>query len=169
MTITEKAKAYADGKALEFITKALECAFEDGYRAGYADRDSEIPEDLKSADGIEYLDLGLPSGTKWAFVVDSSASITMRQAEKLNTPSEKQVKELLKECNVQRNGSNLCIDAPNGEGFSFYWNSDNAIWLNEPKPCSNDQFFPFYLLGDNKGNSKGTMNPSTKLHRVLVK
>ena len=71
MDINEKAKMYAEGKALDAITSAIEEAYANGYRDGYKDcftkADIEPPIEIVE-DGVEYIDLCLPSGKKWSFV-----------------------------------------------------------------------------------------------------
>ena len=68
MNIKELSKEYAEGKALNAITTAIEEAYAKGYKDGYtqavSDTKKNIPNELES--GIEFVDLGLPSGTLWA-------------------------------------------------------------------------------------------------------
>lgn len=47
MNILERADKFAEGKANEAITKAIAQAFVEGYKAGYHDREMEIPADLR--------------------------------------------------------------------------------------------------------------------------
>ena len=67
MNIKESAKAYAEGKAVDALTAAIEQAYADGYNAGFNDglasKKDDLPADFDN--GVEYVDLGLPSGTKW--------------------------------------------------------------------------------------------------------
>ena len=65
MNILEQADKYAEGKANEAITKAIVEAYIEGYKAGYKNREEEIPLELRD-NKTEYVDLGLPSGLKWA-------------------------------------------------------------------------------------------------------
>ena len=67
MEIKEKAKSYAEGKALDSITAAIEHAYEEGYKDGYKDGVSNLEPLILQGnhEDIEYVDLGLPSGTKW--------------------------------------------------------------------------------------------------------
>lgn len=64
MNIKEKSKLYAEGKALEAISTAIEQAYEAGYHDGLKHYENERLEAIK--DGVEYVDLGLPSGTMWS-------------------------------------------------------------------------------------------------------
>ena len=108
MKISEKAKEYAEGKALNAITTAIETAYADGYNAGYNDalasKEDELPEDLVR--NVEYVDLGLPSGTKWAadYLKDKNGGIVYLpydEAAKLNIPTKEQYEELLKYCKLE--------------------------------------------------------------------
>lgn len=101
MNITEKAKAYAEGKALNAISKAIEEAYAIGYRDGYNDGLSSR-EDFSSNDlegGVEYVDLGLPSGTKWAVDYlkndEGRRDFYYNEVRKLNLPTPQQFKEFL--------------------------------------------------------------------------
>lgn len=94
--INNKAKEYAESKALIAITSAIEQAYLDGYQAGYQDASSVAPEVI---DGVEYIDLGLPSGTKWsATCLKDEKGTTIRlsyeEASKLNIPTREQFEEL---------------------------------------------------------------------------
>lgn len=64
MNIKEKSKLYAEEKALEAISTAIEQAYEAGYHDGLKHCENERLEVIK--DGVEYVDLGLPSGTMWS-------------------------------------------------------------------------------------------------------
>ena len=115
MNIKESAKAYAEGKAVNALTAAIEQAYADGYNAGFNDglasKKDELPADLD--DGVEYVDLGLPSGTKWAakYLEDkdgSTAYLTYDEAAKLNIPTKEQYDELIQYCvrnNIQGGNS----------------------------------------------------------------
>ena len=70
MSLLEKAEKYATGKVNEAITNAIAQAYVEGYKAGYNDREMEIPVDLRD-NKTEYVDLGLPSGTLWATKYES--------------------------------------------------------------------------------------------------
>ena len=64
MDIKEKAKMYAEGKAIDAISAAIEQAYTDGYNEGLKHYENEKLESI--VDGVEYKDLMLSSGTKWA-------------------------------------------------------------------------------------------------------
>ena len=128
MEITERANKYADGKANEAITTAIAQAYMDGYRDGYKDREEEIPVDLRD-NKTEYVDLGLPSGTKWSsnFEKDEDGKVLYLpygQASELNLPTKEQWEELKSQCkfNIDCSLNKLigvwCI-GPNGNDIYF--------------------------------------------------
>ena len=100
MNVSDKAANYAEGKANEFIKKAIAQAYADGYQDGYNDREAEIPVDLRD-NKTEYVDLGLPSGTLWAAdyekVDGAILYLPYGKANDYSIPTEEQWKEL-KEC-----------------------------------------------------------------------
>lgn len=102
MDIKEKAKEYADGKVLNAITAALEEAYMSGYKDGYDDgyADREQPQSEVKYEKLTYIDLGLPSGTKWSvgYLTKTNGSIELfdfSSAVVFNLPSKEQYLELL--------------------------------------------------------------------------
>ena len=102
MEIKEKAKSYAEGKALDSITAAIEHAYEDGYKDGYKDGVSNLEPLILQGnhEDIEYVDLGLPSGTKWPsdYLRDKNGKIlyfNFEEASRYNLPTKEQFQELL--------------------------------------------------------------------------
>jgi len=89
MDITEKAKEYAQGKALEAISSAIEQAYADGYNAGLNHIENEKLEAIK--DGVEYVDLKLKSDTLWSlkYIKDQGFfnKMAYMDASKLNLPT----------------------------------------------------------------------------------
>lgn len=154
MNIKDKAKEYAEGKAINALTAAIESAYAEGYNAGFNDgvasKEDEKPDDLD--DGVEYVDLGLPSGTKWAadYLRDKDGNIVYLpycEAEKLNIPTIEQYKELNDNCvfNLKYNQFNdmLGCSAIGTNGHSFFYKRD-CFYQAEDK---NDCIFPqFWLL-----------------------
>ena len=63
--LKELSANYATEKTNEMMSQIVAQAFADGYRMGYKDREDEIQVDLCDSK-TEFVDLGLPSGTKWA-------------------------------------------------------------------------------------------------------
>ncbi len=59
--LNERAANYAAEKANELLANAIAQAYADGYRDGVKDRDEGIV-----SPNLEFVDLGLPSGTKWS-------------------------------------------------------------------------------------------------------
>lgn len=101
MDIKERAKQYAEGKTLEAITSAIEQAYVDGYNDGMKHRENEELEII--FDGVEYVDLGLPSGTLWSSsCIRDNSNIRRKlpyiEASKLGIPTKDQFLELCKEC-----------------------------------------------------------------------
>lgn len=97
MNITERSKEYAQGKALNAITAAIEQAYADGYNDGLKHLENEKLEAIK--DGVEYVDLGLKSEILWSKKLLSdnngiSRTMTYLEASKLNIPTIEQFKEL---------------------------------------------------------------------------
>lgn len=110
MDINEKAKMYAEGKALDAITSAIEEAYANGYRDGYKDGISkaDVTPPVEIVDGITYVDLGLPSGKKWSFgcLLDKSSrfreekKVTYEEASKFNIPTKDDYLELINFCEL---------------------------------------------------------------------
>lgn len=110
MDITEKAKMYAEGKALEAITSAIEKAYAEGYKDGYKDGIAKtgIEPLVEIVDGITYIDLGLPSGKKWSFEyllkkatrLRDYARFTYEEASKYNIPTKEDYLELFNFCEL---------------------------------------------------------------------
>ena len=127
----EKAKAYAEGKALNAITTAIEEAYAAGYKDGYNDGYSSSHKvnvnDLVS--GVEFIDLGLPSGTKWAtdFLRDENGKVKMfyyEEAKQLDLPTPLQFREFLDYTrrNVIQNGQfNKSVNILGANGNKCKW------------------------------------------------
>ena len=113
MNIEERARKFAEGKALNALNQAIEEAYAEGYRDGYKDREAEIPVELQE-DKIEFVDLGLPSGTLWASSFETydgtnTQCVPYEQAKKYHLPTEEQYKELIEFCSwdPQRKNNNF--------------------------------------------------------------
>ncbi len=151
MNISEKAKAYAEGKAVSALTIAIEAAYADGYNAGFADglasKEGEKPDNLD--DGVEYVDLGLPSGTKWAagYLKDNEGNtiyMAYDEAVKYKIPTEEQIVELIKNCifvPVPYNPDTQEMDgyklvSKNGKFVTYlqkgYYNADEIRYIGDP-------------------------------------
>lgn len=128
MDITEIAKHYAEGKALNALTSAIEQAFIDGYN----DALSSLKEtDEKLDSDIEYVDMCLPSGTKWSrhYLYDKnnrSRYFTYEEATRLNIPTEEQFDELIKYCKLESSsGSKHELNY-----FKFLATNGNTVYIS---------------------------------------
>lgn len=104
--LNERAANYAAEKTNELLSKAIAQAYADGYRDGYKDRDEEITS-FNSDNGIEFVDLGLPSGTRWSTKLvgdedDFADYLTYADAAAFELPTIEQVEELANCCRWQR-------------------------------------------------------------------
>ena len=159
MNISEKADKYAEGKANEAITRAIAQAYMDGYRDGYNDREQEIPEDLRE-NGVENVDLGLPSGTLWSsdYLKEDGKIVFLPhgKAVKMKIPSEEQLNELLNYCrfeySIHPNYYSLinakCI-GPNGNVLYFY-----SMGMIKSNYRCDDGEVHFWIKSDNGGLEK---------------
>lgn len=128
MNITEKAKAYAEEKALKGINTLIEQAYLDGYNDGLKHFENEKLERIK--DGVEYVDLGLPSGTLWSSVrLKNAQNITKVlpyiEASKLNIPTKEQFEELFMECHHR----NHYYKSTEIDGLIFTGKNGNSILI----------------------------------------
>ena len=150
MNIKDKAKEYAEGKAINALTAAIESAYAEGYNAGFNDgvasKEGEKPDDLD--DGVEYVDLGLPSGTKWAadYLKDKDGNkvyLPYCEATKLNIPTIEQYEELRDYCKLVAKtvGNNSLLGyfilGTNGNSVlyqrDFYFEADSGQWCSYPQ------------------------------------
>ena len=94
MNNIDKAKEYAVGKVTEALAQVVADAYMAGYNAGYQDGYNKVVKDSASED-VEYVDLGLPSGTLWAsdYVKegDDVLFLPYPEALKYSIPAEEQV------------------------------------------------------------------------------
>lgn len=95
--LNERAANYAAEKANELLANAIAQAYADGYRDGIKDRDEGIV-----SPNLEFVDLGLPSGTKWAenfLMEDNGVSyLPYKDAALMNIPTKEQWDELWSSC-----------------------------------------------------------------------
>ena len=135
---------YAAGKANEVMEKAIAQAYADGYRDGYKDREEEIPVDLRD-NKMEYIDLGLSSGTLWAKDFEKDAVgflyLPYMQAKNYNLPTREQWDELVQSCEWGWYGQVIRCTGKNGATLDFpktgrvlttYGDGNNSyLWLLE--------------------------------------
>lgn len=90
MDKSEKLQAYLDAQVEAFAS-----AIEKAYIQGYKDAIDEQARDYIKVveDGVEYMDLGLPSGTLWA--INNPRLVTYQESQRLNIPTLEQVQELV--------------------------------------------------------------------------
>lgn len=105
MNIEERAAEYAAERANKAFADALAEAYKDGYRDGYNDHKANPMVELVSDyDEVEYVDLGLPSGTLWSkdYLRKDGKIVYLPfcEARKLSLPTEEQWKELVKRSSV---------------------------------------------------------------------
>ena len=103
MSNIDKAKEYAEGKVTEALRQVVAEAYMAGYNAGYQDGYNKVVKDSVT-EGVEYVDLGLPSGTLWAsdYVKDGDEVLFLPYSEALNydIPTKEQVDELRESCEI---------------------------------------------------------------------
>ena len=139
MNIKEKARKFAEGKAMSILDQAIEEAYAEGYRDGYKDREAELPVELQE-NKIEYIDLGLPSGTKWSSDYEHIDSGLMylpySEASDLNIPTEEQFDELSKKCKwirmVDSNDIFIGFTVVGLNGKKIFLGSTGYVQIEEP-------------------------------------
>lgn len=174
MNISDKAKAYAEGKATTALNSAIEAAYAEGYNAGFSDglasKEGEKPDDLD--DGVEYVDLGLPSGTKWLkdYLIKKDEALPTKiylsyeEASKLNIPTEKQYEELLSHCKLEPMvKENIVIGymfiGVNGKALNYY-NGEiqmpNLTYMRKERPL-------FWLKAIDEDEPDSTDRPTSSM------
>lgn len=126
-SIYQKAQEYSSNKSGLALSKAIAQAYLDGYRDGYDARKNKEEAGF-IGDDLEYVDLGLPSGTLWAKDSlkddDERCFLTFDEANMLNIPSAEQWEELQTHCkwilidNLHASVTAKCI-GPNGQYILF--------------------------------------------------
>ena len=189
----EVLKQYAENKVLEAFTSAIESAYNDGYKAGYNDGFSQLKLSVleEENDGVEYIDLGLRSGTKWSssYLTDKDGNIVYMsydEADKLNIPAKEQFEELMKNCAklssnkdktsyddyyLKMNGKNTkTIKHPNG-----YWYEDDIklcqssflFWLKDTR--EEDEKSNWIDIATGEGTNNRNLFKGFKIPVMLVK
>lgn len=102
MSNIDNAKKYAEGKVNDALNQVVAEAYMAGYNAGYQDGCNKVVKDSVT-EGIEYVDLGLPSGTLWSsdYVKDDNGNtiyVTQENSADYKIPTYEQFKELMDEC-----------------------------------------------------------------------
>lgn len=171
MNILENAEKYAEGKANQAITKAIADVYIEGYKAGYKDREEEIPMNLRD-NKTEYVDLGLPSGTLWASDYEKSDGeyiyLHYEKAKYMNLPTEVQWKELIASCKMvcdkfiehRVNYYRITFIATNGNSITFL----NTGYVQVNKENKDDALFWLH----NEGNDSEKVAVSTNREEQKV-
>ena len=160
MDILEKAKECARGKALEVLTSAIEQAYADGYNDGMRHRENEELELIK--DGVEYVDLGLPSGTLWSStcIRDNKKCrrhLAYTEASRLSIPTKTQFLELCEECiatsiysrHREQNQRGIMFIGPSGKSIIIDYTT-----ISEIHNVDSRETVSFWLRDSNDDNYK---------------
>lgn len=120
MSNIENAKEYAEGKVTKALSQVVADAYMAGYNAGYQDGYNKVVKDSVT-EGVEYVDLGLPSGTLWssAYVKDENGNaiyVSQENSADYENPTYKQFKELMDECKWEQKSEKNWT-----EGGFYYW------------------------------------------------
>ena len=157
MNITEKAKEYAKGKAMEAITAAIEQAYADGYNDGINHLENEKLEAIKT--GVEYRNLGLKTQWSSKLIKYKEANFIKPmpyiEASKLNLPTKEQFEELCRVCFAEhvksKDRAGIELTGITGEKILIgYWDDDQiAFWLKDDED-SNERLIANVKIEKNK-------------------
>lgn len=188
--LNDKALNYVAEKSNQIVNAAIAQAYIDGYRDGYKDREEEIPVSIYE-NKTEFVDLGLPSGTKWAKKFEQDGDevryLPYCDASTLSLPTEEQWNELLSFCRWKFTYVNDysrkydCI-GPNGKVITFksygFYKVDGIIeqeeriyfWLKDPSDEPDKKLvYMFYDRGQIKTISKSFMGFKYPVRLVQIK
>lgn len=124
---SNKAKEYAKSKVNDALKQVVADAYMAGYNAGYQDGVDKLAKDSVSEE-IEFVDLGLPSGTLWAsdYVKDGDEVLFLPYSEalKYDIPAKEQVDELREYCEIsikydEDDNYVHIVRGPNGNSIVF--------------------------------------------------
>ncbi len=155
MDINVLAKQYAEGKALEAISTAIEQAYINGYNDGMQHREKLILESI--VDGVEYVDLDLPSQKMWSssYIKDKDSRMFLPyiEASKLNIPTRKDFEELLTYCKVDyyltKNINGIKFTGRNGGEIIIPYNR-----IKDDDFSKNREYFSFWIKDDEDSPTK---------------
>lgn len=169
MNIIEKAKEYADEKALNSIKAIVEQAYLDGYNDGLKHYENEKLERIK--DGVEFVDLGLPSGTLWSSMrLKNAQNITIVlpyiEASKLNIPTKEQFEELFMECHHRYN----YYKSTEIDGLIFTGKNGNSILIEYATIVghSKTKRLCFWLKDEKESNVKLSANTNIRDRKLIA-
>lgn len=102
--LEKKATQYVEDNLKDILSEAFAKVYTDGYRNGYNDCKNQEPQAI-APEGINYVDLDLPSGTLWSdeYMIENDNVVNLHydDAVKFNIPTEEQFKELIKYCRFE--------------------------------------------------------------------
>lgn len=127
MNNVDKAKEYAEGKINDALNKVIVQAYMAGYNSGYQDGYDKVVKET-SSDDIEYVDLGLPSGTLWSsnYLEDENNEtvyVLQEKSKAFDIPTVEQWQELVRECRWEQKSERI------DDSYGFYHYHDWAICL----------------------------------------
>ena len=161
MTITEIAEKYANRNSEQDLGKAIIEAYVEGYNHGYYQA-MALPKRPKERIDFSFIDMGLPSGTKWAscfikFDIGGCYKMNYKDAQRYQLPTKEQFEELLQHCKLTackygirltaENGNEIYLDATAASGALDsplicnvqFW-LDSEIDLEQQAPFQNISF-----------------------------
>ena len=176
----DKLQEYLDAQKESFAA-AIEKAYMQGYKDAVEEQAKEYIKIVE--DGVEYLDLGLPSGTLWA--LKSPRLVTYKESQRLNIPTKEQIQELTAFVRwTSRKRGNWDIDWRlnltdcDGREYCYYTGSD--VWdYKTPMVLGNLYMWyredvnlhgaPVYCLEHENKSSEMNIFPGYKAYAFLVK
>ena len=152
MDINERGKKYAEGKALSALNAAIEQAYIDGYNDGLKHLENEKLEAIK--EGVEYVDLDLPSGTLWSSGTISDGKeireLPYMEVSKLSIPTKEQYEELFTNCEMDWEMRGL-----ETIGIKFTGRNGKFITIQKkPKKPIDLAVYCFWLKDDSESKEK---------------
>lgn len=133
--ISLQAGKYATEKSTEYLSEILSQAYLDGFNEGYSEAKNRV--------AIEFIDLGLESGTFWSSSPlkgkdgKSVLYLAYEEASKLSIPTREQWDELRKKCTWEylwddkiRENSVVRGTGPNGNSIEFNFIGHRNITLS---------------------------------------
>jgi hypothetical protein len=171
MDINERSKEYAEGKALFALNAAIEQAYKDGYNDGLKHLELERLEAIK--EGVEYVDLKLPSGTLWSskYIKNDKGNkdcLPYLEASKLNLPTKEQFEELCKECFPSY------VNTTKYHGIKFIGKNGESIIIeyfacDELRTLGKKDVFNFWLKDSDISNERLSANYKIENYKVIPK
>lgn len=154
MTKEELAEQFAKQKVDE-LTTVIKEAYLKGYEQGCLDSSGTV-----SIDHVDYVDLGLPSGTLWSKIPLDHLNYGYKQtrlsyieATKLQIPTEEQWEEMCRFCRFE----NDKIIGPSGERIGYGWAPAGYRIYNLGEGCKEKRNM-FWLKGEvDSDNTAPTM------------